>query len=287
MTSRLRRIRTIVVRALVGVLGVVTLALGSIYGVSEWMLRRSHDAPLEKISVRASAADLAEGERLSRIIGCWAGCHGPVGQGGVQDAPGIFRATAPTLNTVLPLYRDDELVRLIRYGIKRDGRTAIGMVAGTFYPLSKEDLEKIIAHLRRQPASPPIPRERHVALLGRIALATAKWKTSADEVDRAMPRWGELPRRTPFERGRYLCSVTCTECHGADLQGKAYEGSPSLRVVAAYDLEQFQHLLRTGKPISGRDLGIMSSVSRNGFAHFTDQEIADLYSYLRAHYGLS
>lgn len=274
------------IRAATGAGAVVMLALVYVAASSEWLLRRRHDAPLERLPPIASP-DPAEGERLAVIVGCWAGCHGLRGEGEVLEGGGAFRVTAPTLSSVLPDYTDEELVRLIRYGVKRDGHTAIGMVPRTFYPLSNHDLALIIAHLRRAPASPALPRERRVTLLGRTALATGLWHTSADEVDRSRPRWGELPRRTPFERGRYLASITCSECHGVDFRGNELEGGPSLVVIARYDIEQFAHLLRTGEPIDGRDLGIMSWVARNAFSRFTDDEVQDLYVFLRTSFGLA
>ncbi|HET9983457.1 MAG TPA: c-type cytochrome [Longimicrobiales bacterium] len=269
---------------LAGAAVVTAGAVAAVYAGSEWILRRARQAPLEPLPVLAAPADLAEGERLAKIVGCWAGCHGMQGEGDVEAAPGIFSAVAPTLSAVLPLYSDAELARLVRYGVKRDGRTAIGMISGTFHPLGDEDLARIVAHLRRQPASPPVERERRMTLLGRLALVTGRWQASADEVDRAQPRWGNLPRRTPFEQGRYLVSITCTECHGFDLRGEAFEGSPSLAVVAAYRPEQFRHLLRTGEPLDGRDLGLMSWVAKNGFAHFTDAESDAIHAYLRAYH---
>lgn len=81
-------------------------------------------------------------------------------------------------------------------------------------------------------------------------------------------------RETPsFERGRYL---VCTACHGLDFRGSALEGSPPLVIVARYSPEQFRHLLRTGKPVDGRDLPAMSWMPN---VDFTDQEIADLYTF--------
>ncbi len=38
---------------------------------------------------------------------------------------------------------------------------------------------------------------------------------------------------------------------------------PDLRLVAAYDLEQFSHLLRTGKAVGNRELSMMSGVVRH------------------------
>ena len=263
--------------------GIAALCVVAVYAISEWTLRRHRDIPLPDFNGLAAptAADLTEGERLAVIVGCWAGCHGGKGEGGSDDLAGWYAATAPTLSDVLPKYTDAELVRLIRFGVKRDGTTAIGMTSGTFYALSDEDLRRIIAHLRAQPPSPPIPRERMVTFSGRWAIVTGAWKTSADEVNMAMPRWGELPHASGYERGRYLVSITCTECHGLDLQGRAVYASPPLDVVQAYSAEQFRHLLRTGEPLSKRDLGIMSWVAREAFKVFTDEEIADIHAYLR------
>ena len=40
--------------------------------------------------------------------------------------------------------------------------------------------------------------------------------------------------------------------------------------------------MRSGRGAGGRDLGLMSEVSRNDFSHFTDQEIEALHAYLKA-----
>ena len=257
------------------------VALAWVYLVSEWMLRRHYDdVPLQPLPVVSTPEDLEEGRRLAVIVGCWAGCHGTRGEGGTEDVEGVFEITAPPLGSVVPAYSDAELARLVRYGIKRDGKSAVGMISGTFYPLSDRDLARIVAHLRSQPEVAPVPRTRRIHLLGRIALATGKWHTSAGEVDRTMPRWGELPQRTPFERGRYLASITCSECHGLDFRGEEVPASPSLVVVRAYSRPQFRRLLRTGVALEERDLGLMSWVARNAFRELSDAEIDALHEFL-------
>jgi cytochrome c553 len=94
--------------------------------------------------------------------------------------------------------------------------------------------------------------------------------------------WGELPRST-FERGRYLASITCSECHGLDFRGDPLERGPSLAILVAYQPDQFSELLRTGRAIGGRSIPEMSWMPKVDFA---DQEIADLYVFLRGHHGL-
>ena len=264
----------------------VILSLATIYAISEWRLRRSYDAPLAPFRSRGPI-DLAEGERMAKIVGCWAGCHGPQGEGGKEQIRGVVRHTAPTLSEVLPRYNDEELVRLIRYGVKRDGRSAVGMISYTFWSLSDEDLANIIAHLRRQPAAPPVPRNLELTARGRLALASGEWKVSAAQVDRTLPRWGELPQKTDFERGRYLASITCSECHGVDFRGNRLERAPSLAVISRYTPEDFRHLLRTGEAIGGRDLGLMSRVARSAFSLFTDEEISDIYTFLQKYHGVN
>lgn len=256
--------------------------IAGVYGISEWKLRREYQVPLESLPTGAPP-DLAEGERMARIVGCWDGCHGQIGQGGHAGIDGIVRQTAPTLSRVLPLYSDEELVRLIRYGLKHDGRSAVGMISYTFWALGNRDLVNIIAHLRRQPMLPPIEREFVLSWRGRLALATGEWKVSVEQVDRLRPRWGELPQTTAFERGRYMASVTCSECHGLDFNGNALEHAPSLAILAMYSPSQFKHLIRTAEPVGGRKLNEAMDWVAN--APFTDEEIADIYEFLRTHHG--
>ena len=271
---------------LVGVIGVL-----GIFFTSEWKLRRTHDVALSSLDVKPESRNLAEGERMAKIVGCWAGCHGSTGEGGSVDMEGFYRVTAPTLTSVIPQYTDAELVRLIRFGIKRDGSTVLGMTSYTFYPLADQDLANIIAHLRSQAPQPEIPRERTVSWAGRVKLAQGKWQVAADQVDPKNPRWGALPRSNSFERGRYLASITCSECHGRNFGGNefddnTYDGGPSLAIIAAYGPDEFRKLMRTGEPIGGRELKTMGWVAREAFSFFTDQEIDDIRNFLREHLGI-
>lgn len=261
---------------------VAALSLVLLYGLSEWRIRRPYDAPLLPLQP-AALPDPVAGLHMAKLVGCWAGCHGPTGEGGTEVIEGIRRITAPTLTEVVPRYSDAELARLVRYGVRRDGRSAIGMASYAWWPLGDQDLADIFAHLRNQPARPAIPRMRELTFKGRLGLVTGAWKMSADQVDRTLPRWGELPRTSSFERGRYLASIVCSECHGLDFHGFPFEGGPSLAIIAAYDSQQFRTLLRTGKPIGGRDIPKMSWMPE---ADFTDREIEDLYLFLRRHHRL-
>ena len=113
-----------------------------------------------------------------------------------------------------------------------------------------------------------------------------------------MATWAQLvpalqvdPDISPtLARGEYLAMTTCNECHGLDLKGDPPDGSgsPDLTlIIQAYNQADFEHLMRTGEAIGGRsDLGLMSVVAKDRFAYLTQQELDDLYLYLRSLHGV-
>ena len=198
-----RKTRRVITALCVTPLLAGAIALGAIWGLSEHEMRRQREAPPHTLHP-AEPADLAEGTRLARIVGCLEGCHGRTGEGGHEEIAGIVRHVAPTLSQVLKDYNDAELARLVRYGVKRDGTSALGMTSYTFWSLGDQDLANIIAVLRQLPEATPMARELQLSWRGRWSLVTGRWKVSSEQVERGRPQWGNLPQRTAFERGRYL-----------------------------------------------------------------------------------
>jgi cytochrome c553 len=268
--------RTVPKSILLIAIALPTTLIASVYGVSEWKMTRAYDVELSPM-IEDRKPDLAHGERMARIAGCWAGCHGTRGEGGVEQIDGIRRVTAPTLSQVVPQYSDAELLRLIWYGVKKNRQSAIGMSSYTFWVLGEKDVSDIIDFLRRQPVLPAVPRSREIPFMSRVKLLRGEWKLPADQVDRSIPRWGDLPMTTPYERGRYLAALVCAECHGKDSRGDPLEGGPSLAILAAYDQPQFTYLLKTGISSTGRLIERMSWLPD---VEFTDEDSVDLYVYL-------
>ena len=268
--------------AALAVLAVTALIV--VWGISEREMHLPREAPLVALSP-ATPPDLAEGGRMARIIGCLEGCHGRNGEGGHEEIEGIVRHVAPTLSQVLPDYTDDELVRLVRYGVKRDGKSAVGMISYTFWALGDQDLANVMAFLRRLPSAPAMERTLDLTWRGRWSLVTGEWKVSSEQVEQDRPQWGNLPQPTPVERGRYLASVTCSECHGLDFHGNALEKAPTLAVIGAYSEEQFRHLIRTAEGLGGRTLD--PNMRWVADAPFADAEIVAIYRFLRQYHGFA
>ena len=266
---------------LLGFAGLFFSAAVVVYIVSERVVRRTYDAPGTPVSVPRDSGSIREGERLADIRGC-RGCHGAQLAGDVfVDDPLLARVVSPNLTIAAREYTDAELERIIRRGIRPDGRSVVIMPSGMFSVLDDADVGKIIAYVRSVPPTEGNPRKVHVGPLGRLGFALGKFQPAAVEARRAVALSRSYPTgRDPLARGAYLARTACTECHGFDLRGG--DKPPDLRIAAGYSRDEFIHLMRTGKAPGNRELTLMSRVARGRFSHFTDSEIEALHDYLLA-----
>jgi len=251
-----------------------------VYAISEQRLRRTYDVPLRALSISTDSASVAEGERLARIRGC-SGCHGAGLEGKpFFNEPGVANIWAPNLTQVVREYTDPELERVIRHGVMRNGRSVFVMPSAMFAELADDDLVRIIAFLRSQPLVEGPRGEFQVGPLGRIGLVTGEFKPVAAEIDAAPAE--HVPREPEAEWGRYLARTTCSECHGSDLHGDPSGKPPDLRIAAAYSEADWVRLMREGRGVGNRGLGLMSTVARGRFSYLTDAEVHAIRAYLQA-----
>ena len=77
-------------------------------------------------------------------------------------------------------------------------------------------------------------------------------------------------------------TVGCVNCHHQT--PKEIISAPPLIIVKSYSFVEFKKLMRTGVTRTGRDMlaqsSVMGIVAKEQFSHFTDNEIADVYSFL-------
>jgi cytochrome c553 len=265
-------------------------ATAFIYLATEPLIRKIHEVPGRSIQIPTDPGSIAEGKRLATIRGCFDGCHGPGIEGGeFLDIPWITRLVAPNLTQIAASHTDAELEKVIRHGVRKNGKSVWGMPSSMFYHLSDEDLGRIIAFLRSVPVSEGPETEVWIGPLWRLELA--RWRLGMQD-DLYLPLAEEIGRDAPWikgdiepaerNRGRYLAVTVCSECHGMRLRGDVEGSTPNLAIVAAYSEVDFFRLMRTATPLGGRQLGLMGMVARKRFAHLTDDEIRALYSYLHA-----
>ena len=257
---------------------VVVLAAVVIYGVSEMRLRQTFDIAAAPVTIPTDSATLANGRHVFETRGCQ-GCHGQGVAGKVFfDEPRIARLVAPNVPKAIKAYSDAELVRLLRHGIRPNGRGVAVMPSSMFYFLDDADLHSLVAYLRTLPVleSDSALPATEMRVLARVGLVIGQYKLEPVNIVHDAPRPPKAAEGAPL--GLYLAKTSCTECHGMDLKGDPT--TPALSIVAGYTPEQFEKLMREGAPKDGRTMELMTPTAKNRFSHFSDTEVGALYAYL-------
>lgn len=267
--------------ALVVLVVVAAGVAGSIYVGSERELDRVYPVPSTALSLPTDPASLGEGRRLAVVHGCLKGCHGREGEGGVMfDDPKIARVVAPNLPAAAQKYDASALAAIIRNGVRPDGRSVLVMPSEAFVALDDGDLAKTIAFLKSMPPSTPPQVAMAYGPLGRLGLATGRFKTAAHLIAETVPP-PEVAADTD-NRGRYRARTVCGGCHAPALNGAETPSftSPDLALVVGYTQLSFETLMRTGMAPGNRVVGMMTVAARDHLSSLTDAEIGALYVYL-------
>jgi mono/diheme cytochrome c family protein len=261
------------------VLGLIVAAL--IWAVSTQKLNARVDGKAEALG-QPNAEQLADAGRQLRVLGC-VGCHAEGLRGDkFLDIPGVATLYAPNLTFVAGRASDQQLAQGIRQGIGYDGRPLLVMPSEGYQFLSDTEVAALIAAIRAMPKrgqeQPPVK----VGPKGHVAVAIGEFATAPELV--AKYRSERIADYGPaLGRGRHIVEVNCTECHGPRLEGKELEPgviAPDLDIAAAYDLEQFRTMLRTGVAPGGKDIGLMGRVAQRDFKYLRDDEIDAIHAYL-------
>jgi cytochrome c553 len=259
------------------VLGIVALAVLVILGVSEYRLRQKFDIAATDVAVPTDSAALARGRHLYVTRGC-EGCHGQDVAGQVFfNEPMLARLVAPNVPKVIQAYSNPELARLLRHGVRPDGRGVAVMPSAMLYNLDDADLGALIAYLRTIPVKDDaaLP-STFMGPLARVGLTLGQYNLEPASIAHDAVRPANGP--DAIARGQYTAMTSCVECHGQRLEGKM--DAPGLSVVAGYSAAEFTRLMREGVPRDGRTLDLMARTSRGRFVNFTEEEVAELYAYL-------
>ena len=258
---------------------IIVLVLAGVYAASEYIRVRTYQAPPAPLKIAATPELIQAGARRARVFGCTA-CHGEDLRGKLfSDEPYFATSYAANVTLSARSYTDEQLAQLFRHGIKRDGKAIYAMPSSMYHYWTDEELASLIAYVRSLSAGgveQPAPR---IGPLLRLAVVRGDIRPEVHWIAQSRTRSAAV-LGPEHAAGRHIAITVCTECHETDLTGIGR--NPDLRIVAAYDLVQFRHLMRTGKALGNRELGQMSETARARFSHLTDDEVASLHSYLTA-----
>ena len=282
---------------LAGVVGVAVVAGGAFvafhvhaFGAS---IDKVYDVPLPPVARSSDPAVLARGKHLSESIAPCANsdCHGEDFAGGKTTEVGpLGRFTAPNISSagLGAAYSDGELVRLLRHGVKRDGRTVRFMPSHEFNWLSDDDFTAIVSYVRSLPPVAKANGPFEIGLLGKILDRFDLIPLDiARRIDHAHVELAPAPN--PSASYGAFIGRECTGCHGKNLSGGPIPGAPpeipiplnltpDATGLKGWSFEDFRHTMTTGLRKNGKKLDPMMPTSTLG--KMDDTEMRALFAFL-------
>ena len=225
---------------------IIVALLAAVVLIAVTLLNRSDDAPgvSPVIAGAPAAADrVARGEYLTKAADCVA-CH-TAGDAGKPFAGGVaFKLPFGTIysSNITPdpkvgigAYSDDEFVRAVREGVRKDGSHLYPAFPYTSYTrLSRDDVLAIKAYLMTLPAVAQPNRQNDLGFPFNQRWAMAFWNAAFFKSQRFVP---DASKPAEWNSGEYLATALghCGECHtprnfgfglehGRELAGEVLQG---------------------------------------------------------------
>jgi mono/diheme cytochrome c family protein len=270
---------------------------------------KSRAAP--NVTAQKTTETISRGEYLAKhVLGCVL-CHSPVDEkqpGDVWDETKLFagrkfpassefpgKLVGPNISpAALEKWTDGEIMRAIREGVDRTGRTLFPMMPyGRFRKVTDEDTLAVIAYLRSVPAQPTMIGHTEVDFPVSMFV-----RLGPQPLESSPPAWPT----DPVARGKILLEVmSCIDCHtpmekGSLIESKLYAGgnkfsAPELGTVyasnitpdpatgiGAYSDEDLMRVFKEGKGKNGRTLWVMPWRALQGTS---DEDLRALIAGLR------
>jgi mono/diheme cytochrome c family protein len=213
---------------LIGVIVVAAVVAGALNQIAERKRMRVVKVEVKAVAVPSDADALAHGKYLFESRGC-AECHGHDGKGKVViDAPNGLFARSPNITqagTSVAKYTVQDWVRVVRHGVKPDGRPVLIMPSQDYSRLSDPDVGALIAYVKSLPPVGGGEAELRLPFLVRALYGAGVIPDAADVIDHTLPPAPEVPVGPTVEHGKYVANM-CVGCHGPGLSGGKIPGAP-------------------------------------------------------------
>jgi cytochrome c553 len=145
---------------LAGLLTIIPTVLLALALIGFAKLNQHYDNPVSKIWVAGTAAQIARGEKLAHAC---ASCHSPGNELPLSGSNFMVKFEMPPLGTFyapnltpsgdIADWSDGEVIRAIREGVHKNGRSLLIMPSNDFRNMSDEDVQALVATYA--PSPPP------------------------------------------------------------------------------------------------------------------------------------
>jgi mono/diheme cytochrome c family protein len=281
----------------VGFVGFVALAYGGVYFGSQSKLNAQVEQAVHLVEIPDSNAAVERGKYLvDHVMGCsHSDCHrADLGGGTVIDAPPMGMLYAPNITTgkgsVIKDFEPIDFVRIIRHGIKKDGRRAVVMPSEDYWNFPDSDIGAVIAYVKSMPPVDRETRDHEPGFLARALLLTGEIKFAHEKIDHSAERPMAQPGPTK-EWGAVLIG-TCIGCHGEGLSGGKIPGGdpewPESRNITPdeatgigkWDYATFTKALREGTRPDGTKLNPL--MPWQAYKGMEEDDVRAVWEYLRS-----
>lgn len=276
----------------VGTLGVVGAA---VYGITGIQMSRPYEIAVAPLEITYDSVAIERGRHVAVAISKCVDCHGTdLGGKMMIEAPGFGRLPASNLTSGtggIADYTDEDLVRAIRYGVRRDGKPLLFMPSYEYYHLADADLAALIAYLRSVPPVDRVMPEKQIGPMPRLLYVLGQLDVliPVGMIDHDAPRPEPVPPGVTVEYGAYLNTVGgCIGCHGPGLSGGKIPGTPpdfppatniTPAGIGSWSEEDFFVAMREGRRPDGSTIDPRMPWAYT--AQMTDDEIRALWLYLQ------
>jgi mono/diheme cytochrome c family protein len=301
LTMRAKMVRNVILKwvgmILSGLLTLILMTLLALGLIGFYKLNEQHNNPVANIHVAGTPAQIARGKQLANLC---VNCHTSNNQLPLSGVNFLAKFAGPPLGTLyapsltpsgnIQDWTDGELIRAIREGIHKNGRSLLIMPARNY--MSDDDVQALVAYLRSQPATGGPTPTNEFNLFGSIFINLFDFRT-------VQPPVGSVTAPQPGtpEYGKYMVDIIgCRGCHGDQLQGKLDTGQPGpppgpnlTLIVPQWTEKQFITFFNTGQLPGGGQVPTVTLP--NGYseprmpwpmvrASATDDELKAMYAYL-------
>jgi hypothetical protein len=249
-------------------------------------LDKVYDVPLPALTASTDPVVIARGKHVTEAIAACStsSCHGADLGGGQTVAMGpVGHFTGPNISMggLGLAYSDGELARLLRHGLKRDGRTVRFMPVQDFRWLPDDDVAAVVAYVRSAPA---VDRANGSTDFGTLGKVLDRRDQFVIDVARRIDHGAFTP---PPPRGP---GADYVGCHGEHYAGGPIPGAPSSMPVPRnltpsedgllhWSYQDFDHALTQGVRPDGKRIDPFMPL--DSFGKLDDTEKQALWAFLR------
>lgn len=286
----------------VGVILILIVVAATVF----FLISKQHENEIYQIDVAAidytfenEAEMLSWGQHVATIRGCL-DCHGGDLGGKIFAEDPIVGVLIATNMTAGPggigsTYSDVDLIRSIRHGVRKDGKSVIFMPSHEYNVIDSKDMAALIGYIRSmEPVDSSHLPETNIAIPIRAIYVLSAGDFHlfpARIIDHSLPLPETVEYRAPMELGAYL-ATTCMGCHGNHYGGGKIPGVPpdwpdAANITMGGTLanyaseEDFIKTMRDGVTPMGLEMK-PEFMPWTVFGSMTDEELSGLFVYLQS-----